>query len=111
MDYSKEPTSWKVPGGVAAAMLAVVLVVGFIPNPTAQQIISLMAFILMPVFIGMLIWMIVLLIKQRRRSSADGESNNETLGNQYRAECQRVGHTLKNEKRLHAPKNLSGKKL
>ena len=77
MDYSKEPTSWKVPDGVATAMLAVVLVFGFIPNPAAQQLISLMALMLMPVFIGMLIWMIVLLIKQMRRSRADGEGNNE----------------------------------
>ena len=41
---------------------------GFIPNPAAQQVISLIALVIMPVFIGMLIWMIVLLIKQKRGS-------------------------------------------
>ena len=78
---AEEPTPWKVPGGVAAAILAFVLVFGFIPTATAQNTISLMGLILIPVFIYTLIWMIVLLVRQRARSSANGESNNETWGN------------------------------
>ncbi len=78
---AEEPTPWKVPGGVATAILAFVLVFGFIPNTTAQSIMSVMALILIPVFIYMLIWTITLEIKQKRRSQRNDQSNNEALDN------------------------------
>jgi Ca2+/Na+ antiporter len=65
--YDKgETTPWKAPGVVALSIFVFILLFGFIPDRTVSLIVGWVSLILIPVFLYMLVWSLVLLVKTKR---------------------------------------------